>query len=204
MVRVARYLGFELATRVFPATDQAHLDLAAAPRRLLIVTLQLAIVLLIGLPLIAITQPFLPRFRGAAVLLLVLLLLAAAFWRGAAHLQGHARAGAQALADAIARQTRAGRQAGAAQSLEDANRILAGLGSPVTLEIAPHNPHVGQSLADIKLRGLTGATVLAIQRGDTSVVVPSGSERLQAGDILAVAGTHDAVEAAKELLFANK
>ncbi|HVT29611.1 MAG TPA: cation:proton antiporter [Lacipirellulaceae bacterium] len=200
MVRVARYLGFELATRVFPATDRAQLDLAAAPRRLLIVTLQLAIVLLVGLPLIAITQPFLPPFRGAAVLLLVLLLLAAAFWRGATNLQGHARAGAQALAAALARQTRAGRKAGAAHAMEDANRILAGLGSPVAVEIRPNNPHVGQSLADIKLRGLTGATVLAIQRGETSVAVPSGSERLQPGDILAVAGTHEAVEAAKKLL----
>jgi CPA2 family monovalent cation:H+ antiporter-2 len=204
MVRVARYLGFELATRVFPPADREHTDLAAAPRRLLVVTLQLAIVLLLGVPLVAITQPFLPPFRGAAVLLLVLLLLAAAFWRGAANLQGHARAGAQALADALLRQTRAGRQDGTAQSLEDANRILAGLGSPVAVEIRPNNPLVGQSLAEIKLRGLTGATVLAIQRRDVSVVVPAGHERLQAGDVLALAGTHDAVEAARELLTAQK
>jgi CPA2 family monovalent cation:H+ antiporter-2 len=50
---------------------------------------------------------------------------------------------------------------------------------------------------------LTGATVLAIQRGEQSVLVPSGHERLQAGDVLAIAGTHDAVEAAKELLAAR-
>lgn len=61
---------------------------------------------------------------------------------------------------------------------------------------------VGKTLAEISLRGLTGATVVAIQRGDESVLVPSGRERLLAGDVLAIAGTHDAVEAAKELLSA--
>jgi CPA2 family monovalent cation:H+ antiporter-2 len=62
---------------------------------------------------------------------------------------------------------------------------------------------VGKTLAQIELRGLTGATVLAIQRGDRSVLVPSGHERLEAGDVLAIAGTRDAVEAAKTLLAAR-
>jgi monovalent cation:H+ antiporter-2, CPA2 family len=109
LVRTARFFGFELAGRAFPVADAKSLDLAAAPRRLLVVTLQLAIVLLIGLPLVAITQPFVPPLRGAAVLLFVLLLLAFAFWRGAANFQGHTRAAAQALAESLTRQTREGR-----------------------------------------------------------------------------------------------
>jgi len=39
--------------------------------------------------------------------------------------------------------------------------------------------------------------VLAISRGGDSIVVPPAGERLQAGDILALAGSHDAIEAAK-------
>ena len=162
--------------------------------------LQLAIVLVIGVPLIAITQPFLPRFWGAGVLLFLLLLLAFAFWRGAANFQGHTRAAAEALAQALARQTRAGRLAGDAQSLEQTNQLLAGLGSPVPMEVRPGTIAEGKTLAEIQLRGLTGATVLAIRRGDESVLVPSGHERVEAGDVLAVAGTQDAVEAARELL----
>jgi CPA2 family monovalent cation:H+ antiporter-2 len=219
LVRMARYLGFELAALAFPVaglseaglkeasysrTKQKQLDLAAAPRRLLVVTLQLAIVLVIGVPLIAITQPFVPPFRGAAVLLLVLLLLAFAFWRGATNLQGHTRAAAEALAEALARQTRVGRESTGGHALDEANRILAGMGSPVPVEVQPGTLVEGRTLAEIKLRGLTGATVLAIRRGDESVLVPSGHERLQAGDILAIAGTHDAVEAAKELLSASE
>jgi CPA2 family monovalent cation:H+ antiporter-2 len=204
LVRMARYVGFELAAHAFPDAAGEQLDLAAAPRRLLVVTLQLAIVLVIGVPLIAITQPFLPPFRGAAVLMFVLLLLAAAFWRGAASFQGHTRAAAEALAEALARQTRAGRGMNSDHSLDDANRLLAGLGSPVPVEIGPDTMAEGRTLAQIELRGLTGATVLAIQRGEESVLVPSGHERLEAGDVLAVAGTHDAVEAARALLSLPK
>jgi len=199
LVRVARYLGFELAGRVFPAAGDEQLDLAAAPRRLLVVMLQLAIALAIGLPLVAVTQPFLPSFRGAIFLLLVLLVLAVAFWKSALNLQGHARAGAQAIADALVRQTQKN-QEGESSSLDDLNQILTGLGSPTAFELRPDNPNVGRTLAEIKLRGLTGATILAIQRGDRSIPVPSGHERLEPGDLLAIAGTRDAVAAAKQLL----
>jgi CPA2 family monovalent cation:H+ antiporter-2 len=199
LARTARYLGFELATLAFPTATREQLDLAAAPRRLLVVTLQLAIVLAIGVPLIAVTQPFLPPFRGAAVLLFVLLLLALAFWRGATNFQGHTRAAAEALAQLLARQTRLAR-ADHHNVWPAASQILAGLGSPVPVEVQPGTVAEGKTLAEIELRGLTGATVLAIRRGDKSVLVPSGHERLQAGDILAVAGTHEAVESAKELL----
>ena len=200
LVRTARFLGFELANRVFPTAEGQSLDLAAAPRRLLVVTLQLAIILLVGLPLVAITQPFVPPLHGGAVLLFVLLLLAIAFWRGATNLQGHTRAAAQALAEALTRQTRHGRAVGGSLWLEGANLILAGLGSPVPIELRPGSPAVGKTLAEIRLRGLTGATVLAIQRGEQSVLIPSGNERLLAGDILAIAGSQDAIEAATTLL----
>jgi CPA2 family monovalent cation:H+ antiporter-2 len=204
LVGVARVLGFELALRAFPTADEKKADLAAAPRRLLVVTLQLAIVLLVGVPLAAITQPFLPAFTGAFVLLVLLLFLAVAFWRGAADFQGHAKAAAQALAELLSSQTRKGRAIGATQQAalhtNGLEHLVTGLGSPIPVELSPHAAAVGRTLAEIKLRGLTGATVLAIQRGNESVVVPSGHERLCEGDVLAIAGTREAVEAAKGLL----
>jgi CPA2 family monovalent cation:H+ antiporter-2 len=62
------------------------------------------------------------------------------------------------------------------------------------------SPAVGKTLAELNLRGLTGATVLAIHRGGENVSVPTAGEVLKAGDVLALAGTHDAVDAAKGLL----
>ncbi len=199
MIRVARHLGFELADRVFPTADGKAADLAAAPRRLLIVTLQLAIVVLVSLPLLAITQPFLPPLRGAVVVVLLLVLLALSFWRSAANLQGHTRAAAQAIAQMLAQQTQQGHAARAGQKI-DAQELLAGLGSPVSVPIAAGSSAVGKTLAELNLRGLTGATVLAIQRPEHPVVVPSGEDRIAAGDVLAVAGTTTAVESARRLL----
>ena len=43
--------------------------------------------------------------------------------------------------------------------------------------------------------------ILAIQRGKQSVLIPPGHERLEAGDILALAGTNRDVEAAQQLLL---
>ena len=59
---------------------------------------------------------------------------------------------------------------------------------------------VERTLAELNLRGLTGATVLAILRHDEQVLVPSGRERLRAGDVLAVAGSEEAIAAVRELL----
>jgi CPA2 family monovalent cation:H+ antiporter-2 len=169
--------------------------------------LQLAIVIVIGIPLLTITAPFLPRYAAVSVLAFVLLLLAVAFWRGAANFQGHTRAAAQALAESLTRQTREGRVVGEMQEvvhhIGGVDQLFAGLGTPTPVEIRPRAAVVGKTLAEIKLRGLTGATVLAIQRGDDSIPVPSGHEQLKQGDILAIAGTRESIEAAKALLDAD-
>jgi CPA2 family monovalent cation:H+ antiporter-2 len=55
-------------------------------------------------------------------------------------------------------------------------------------------------LAQLNLRGRTGATILAITRTEGGVLVPAAEELLRAGDVLAVAGTHDAIEAAKSVV----
>ncbi len=52
----------------------------------------------------------------------------------------------------------------------------------------------------IDLRGRTGATVLAIWRPEGGVMVPSATEVSPAGDVLALAGTPEAVDAARDLL----
>ena len=56
-VRTARALGAALVAEALPRGTEA-LDRAAASRRALLVTFQLAILLLAGIPLAAVTQPF--------------------------------------------------------------------------------------------------------------------------------------------------
>ncbi len=59
---------------------------------------------------------------------------------------------------------------------------------------------MGRSLAELNLRGITGATVLAISRLPHGSIVPSAKEVLQSGDVLALAGTSEAIDAARQLL----
>ncbi len=201
IVRVSRLLGWELASRAFPAANPQQPDTADAPRRLLVVTLQLAIIALVGTPLLAITQPFVPPLQGAVILILLLGLLAYSFWRNATNLQGHTRAAALILAEALAQRTRDARAAVEDQPSAQLDRMLVGLGSPEGVEILANSSVAGKTLAAINLRGLTGATVLAVRREGDTVLVPAGRDKLLAGDIVALAGTKEAIEAAKALLL---
>jgi CPA2 family monovalent cation:H+ antiporter-2 len=205
-VRVARRLGRTLADSALPAARQDGLDLAAAPRRALDLTLQIAIVLLAGVPLLALTQPFIGGFYGALLLALLLSAIGISFWRGAADLQGHVRAGAQTIIEALVAQARRGGvpnargATGAGDGLSQVHELLPGLGEPTPVRLEVGSAAVGKTLAALNLRALSGATILAIQRGEQGILVPSAQEVLRAGDVLALAGTHAAIDAAREIL----
>jgi CPA2 family monovalent cation:H+ antiporter-2 len=199
IARCAQSLGSLLGMAVLPAAEKGSLDLAAAPRKALVITLQVTIVLLVGIPLVAVTQPWLPAFGGAALLAGVLATLAFAFWRTATNLQGHVQAGAQMIADVLARQADAVTPDEDFDTLHTLDQILPGMGTPTAVRLQPASPALGRTLVQLNLRGQTGATVLAIARGDRGLL-PSGKEPLLAGDILVLAGTHESVAAARELL----
>jgi CPA2 family monovalent cation:H+ antiporter-2 len=202
VVRIARRLAETLSEVALPRAAEGKTDLSAAPRRVLLLTLQVVIVILIGAPLVAITQPFLRGFTGALVILVLLTALGVGFWRSATNLHGHVRAGAQVLAEALAtwaRSTHTGTEAGE-HGLDRVEGLVPGLGAPTPVRIEAESPAAGKTLAQLNLRGLTGATVLAIHRGEEDISLPTAQEVLKPGDILAVAGTQTAVEAAKSLL----
>jgi len=202
-IRTARLLGLALASRALPQVAAGAVDFSAAPRRALTTTFQLAIVLASGLALVAVTSPFLPPLRGFAFLAGIVAVLFFAFWRSATNLQGHARAGAEILASALARPAPRAeppqREEARRQKLAE---VLQGLGQPVAWPLPEDSPGLGRSLAQLNLRGRTGATVLAITRDGKSILIPGGREVLQAGDVLAIAGTRAAVEAAQGMLAA--
>lgn len=204
LVRLSWRLAFLLAVRALPAADAGRVDFALAPRTALVVTLQVAILLAILTPVIAITEPFLRGTPTLLALIVALGVLGIAFWRAARDLHGHARAGAEVIMLALAqRMDGASSPEQISQTMERVGAVLPGLGQPTPIIIEASSPNVGRSLAEINLRGLTGATVLAIFRaGDSEprTLVPSGHERLRSGDVLALAGTHDSIAAARELL----
>ncbi len=199
ILRITGRLVGTLAEAALPEPSEPRVDLAAAPRRALVVTLQLAVTLLVGLPLLALTQPFLPGLHGAVLLALLLVVLGFGFWRSATNLQGHVKAGAEMIVEVLGKQAR-GASGPDDRALAQVGQLLPGLGEPVPFRVDARSVAAGKTLAELDLRGLTGATVLAIIRDERGTIVPTAREELRAGDVLALAGTHTAVEAAKSLL----
>jgi CPA2 family monovalent cation:H+ antiporter-2 len=195
-----RHLGVTLAEAALPRSAEGKSDLIASARRALLVTLQLAVLLLVGLPLLAVTQPFVRGPEGGAILLVLFLAFGFVAFRRANSLQGQVRAGTELIALAFSSPpTQKGRDVhdrGRAQ-LE---RFLADVGQAVEVELTQRSSAVGQTLASLDLRGLTGATVLAITRTDQGVIIPTAQEKLRSNDVLVLAGSHAAVADARRLL----
>jgi CPA2 family monovalent cation:H+ antiporter-2 len=200
IIRITHRLGLALAQVALPAATPGKLDLAETPRRALVVTLQLAVMVLVGLPMAALTQPFLPGWAAGLSLGLLLVVLGFVLWRRATNLQGHVKAGAEMIVEALV--TRAGRRPAAPdeEALDQIKQLMPGLGELVPVRLDGRSAAVGKTLAQLHLRGITGASVLAIARGDQGVIVPMAGEVLHAGDVLALAGTRDALAAATEVL----
>jgi len=208
LVRTARQLGLAMALGALPEPERG-VDLAAAPRRALVVTLQLGLLLLVGAVLYIVTEPFVPLIHSplltGAWLLAFVAIAAVALWRTAADLHGHARAGAEVIVAALAEQMAAPDQhdSHGETDLERLRKLLPGLGDPSSVRITPDSPVIGRTLAQVDLRGQTGAAVLAILRGSEPVLMPGGAEVLEAGDLVAVVGSHHAIAEAKALLSGN-
>jgi CPA2 family monovalent cation:H+ antiporter-2 len=191
--RAAKRLGVLLGDALFPAKNDGRTDLAATSRQALGFAMQLTVLLAVSIPLAALTQPFLPPGVPLVVLMIVLIPASVVLWRSARDLQGHVSSAAEALVAALGR----GIAPGEEPALDD---LLHGLGDPTPITLAEGSPVVGRTLAEIDLRVATGATVLGIARGSGDVVAPSGHQRLQAGDTLALVGAADAIARARALL----
>jgi CPA2 family monovalent cation:H+ antiporter-2 len=196
IVRGSRALAQNLAEIAMPSVPATHFDPARAPRAALVAGLQFGVLACVILALTAVIAPFLPRFVAPVVVVVALLPFAWFLWRAAQNLEGHLRAGAEIVAEAIAR---ASPKPGV-EPLEEVQELLPGLGDITMIGLKEGDPGVGHTLAELDVRSLTGANVIVLQRGARRITMPNGDERLEAGDVLALTGSHDAIEAAGPLL----
>jgi CPA2 family monovalent cation:H+ antiporter-2 len=200
LVRVSRSLALELARRAMPEVAAGKLDSAAAPRGALVAMLQFGILAAVTVPLLALTHPFVPSTRTGGVAIVVFAVLAVLVWRSATNLYGHARAGAEVILGALDRQMSAQQPDEMRMTMEHVHTMLPGLGEPETIAVAAGSAAAQKTLADLDLRGLTGATVLAIVRDGEQIAAPGGRVQLKVGDVLAVAGSTEAIAAARSLV----
>jgi TrkA domain protein len=66
--------------------------------------------------------------------------------------------------------------------------------------VGDRSPFAGRPLGETRARTRTGASIVAIVRGDEVLASPGPAEVLEAGDILVVIGTADGIAAVRHLL----
>ena len=118
------------------------MDLADAPRRAFVVTLQIAILLPITLVLLALTQPFLAGLEG--VLVVIGLAVARDRILAERHEPAGPRVGRRARDRRSSRETNAPGESSAAVTLEPVRSVLPGLGRPVALRLAGDESRRGE------------------------------------------------------------
>ncbi len=87
--------------------------------------------------------------------------------------------------------------------MEVATQLLPGLGDFTSVRIDLDSAAAGHSLGELNLRGRTGATVVALLRGTTRIAFPEATERLAAGDMVALTGSEEAIRAASLILHST-
>jgi TrkA domain protein len=67
------------------------------------------------------------------------------------------------------------------------------------IELKPESPVTGKTIGEAKIRNITGASIVAIVRGEDVIVSPEIHEILQAGDTLMAAGKSEQISAFESL-----
>jgi CPA2 family monovalent cation:H+ antiporter-2 len=198
LVRTMRRLAVTLAESAIPKPLKG-VDQGLAPRRTLSAVLQIGLVIAVGVPLTLLTLPFVPPFGVLGVVAAYLIVLGFAFWRTATDLEKHSRAGAELVVHALGKQSHSGDTG----MFEVVRELLPGLGTIVPIEVMPGSEAAGKTLGELNLRGRTGASVVALSRGDQRDPLPTALTRVEAGDLLALTGSGSAIGLAATLLLAR-
>lgn len=192
-IRATRALGALVAERVFDAAAENGRE---RPRRLLEVSVQLVVLMTVGIPAAVIALPFGGGYFALGLTTLILV-IGAMLWRTAGRVTPQVQSSAARLVDLLSRQT-AATTGGATTSHSQG---LLGLDLAQGVALYEDSYAVGKTLAEVDLRAETGGTVLAIRSADAGHRVPTGREPLRAGDVLALAGSKRAIARAREFLL---
>ncbi|MBK7643922.1 MAG: cation:proton antiporter [Planctomycetes bacterium] len=185
LVRGSRRLGVALAALAMPVGGRDHGFMA---RRALTAGLQVAVLLVVALPALLVTEPFLPGFTALGLLSVLVVMSISMIWRSTGELQGQVRAGAHVIAEALGH---LGRRE--TIPVDDVACLLPSQGANVRVPIPLDHPAGGSTLAELGLSSQRRLTVLAITRGKRRFVLPGGNARIFGGDEVDLAGSPTAL-----------
>ncbi|MDC0716650.1 cation:proton antiporter domain-containing protein [Nannocystis bainbridge] len=168
-----------------------------APWSALTVMIELAVLFIVGVPLVIVSQPFVPFRSGVLVLVLVVAVLAHKVWQGITTLEEHTHAGAELIVQVLARQ---GREPVEVAEPPQPAPDLPGLGR-IRLEAGSIVARNGLDPFDIASR--SGARVVAIEREGVGALLPAPRQPLEPADVLVLLGPEAALAAARIILHAD-
>ncbi|MBD0842350.1 cation:proton antiporter regulatory subunit [Streptomyces sp. TRM68416] len=86
-----------------------------------------------------------------------------------------------------------------AERFADLTREVPGL-SAGQVEVLDGSPFAGRVLGDTRARTRTGASIVAVVRGEDVIASPGPGQPLQAGDVLVVIGTRDGIAGVQSIV----
>jgi CPA2 family monovalent cation:H+ antiporter-2 len=148
------------------------------------------------------SSAFLPPWPVVLVLLAIVILIAWFSWRHLVRIYSKLHGALQDALEPDPRQA-AGEEtppSAAHAQLATMLRRSALAHIPIQLE----SPAVYKVLSELKLRTLSGASVVAIERADDSLINPGPSEEIRPDDVLLLLGTEEQIQLARTLLCGDR
>ncbi len=90
-----------------------------------------------------------------------------------------------------------------AERFADLTKEVPGL-SAGQVEVRAGGPFVDHPLGETRARTRTGASIVAIVRGEEVIPSPGPEQVLRAGDVLVVIGTHDGIARVEQIIQADR
>jgi CPA2 family monovalent cation:H+ antiporter-2 len=191
-LKLSRSLGEQIAASVTGSPAQV----AAALMRLAVTV---GAFVGLGVPLLAVSQPWLGPVWSLTLLSLGLVFALVLFWRRAGSMDEELRSGVAELAARITTNKGTGERA-APEEGPKRLATLPGLEATHQVIIPQGSVVAGKTLASIDLRARTGAMVIGIRRKSLAVALPSGQDRLEVGDEVWLTGGDIAKQEAERIL----
>jgi len=192
VVRNALILSRQVVATVLP-TDRAPAPAERVAGHMLAGMIHLAIIAGVGLPTVVVLQPVTGELWGIVLLAVAFLIAGVYLWRSAGELATELASGAEYVAAALARQASGPDDGGPSRP------VLPGLEGRTAVHVGAESDAANRTLAELDVRSITGADVVAIYRVGGAIVLPTGHERLLAGDLLAITGSAEAIAEARAL-----
>ncbi|MFI9811320.1 cation:proton antiporter regulatory subunit [Saccharothrix variisporea] len=86
-----------------------------------------------------------------------------------------------------------------AERFADLTKEVPGLAAGQVV-VPPASPHADQPLGATRARTRTGASIVAVVRGEDVIASPAPTQVLRPGDVLVVIGTHDGIEGVRRII----